>query len=81
MDLFGGPFACTAADLPAAIGFDLGPHQLSAGIQCPSPCSRGPARLAATWDEEQVADSPYQELLQVSEQIKSSCLHGGGWPP
>ena len=81
MDLFGGPFACTLADLPAAIGFDLGPHQLPAGIRCPSPCSRGLARLTATWDEERVADSPYHKLLQVSEQIKRSCLHGGGWPP
>jgi hypothetical protein len=75
---FGGIFGCPAADIPAAIGFDMGSHQLSVGTQCPSP---GPARLAVTWDDEQVADSPYQELLEVHGQIKNLICHDGGWPP
>ena len=61
-DLQGGPYACTAADAAAAIGFDLGPVLTEGGRNAPHRC---PASQAPMWEGEQVAESPYQKFMQV----------------
>ena len=80
-DLLGGPYACTAADAAAAIGFDLGPVLTEGGRNVPHGC---PASLAPMWEREQVAESPYQKFMQVRRPLltcckqRCGCLHNCG---